>query len=199
MPSQFKAQDSRYLVNDTGESISGGGVSMKFAIYCRVSTREQHPENQRIELEEYAKRMRYEYEIFEETESTRNTRPIKQDLLQRLRKKEFDGVLVWKLDRWARSLSEMVLEVKELIDKGIAFVSLKDNIDLSNAAGRLTFHIFSAFAEFEREIIKERTLLGLERAKKEGKKLGRPTGSKDKKERRKSGYLLRYAGKEAKV
>lgn len=171
---------------------------MKYAIYCRVSTRDQHPENQRIELEEYAKRMGYKYEIFEETESTRNTRPIKQELLRRLRQKEFEGVLIWKLDRWARSLSEMIVEVKELIDKNIVFVSLKDSIDLSNAAGRLTFHIFSAFAEFEREIIRERTLLGLARAKKEGKKLGRPEGSKDKKERRKSGYHLRYAGKEQK-
>jgi DNA invertase Pin-like site-specific DNA recombinase len=170
---------------------------MKYAIYCRVSTRDQHPENQRIELEQYAKRMGYNYEVFEETESTRNTRPIKQDLLKRLRLKEFDGVLVWKLDRWARSLSEMTLEVKELIDKEIAFISLKDSIDLSNAAGRLTFHIFSAFAEFERDIIRERTLLGLDRARKQGKKLGRPMGSKDKKERRKSGYMLRYAGKEA--
>lgn len=169
---------------------------MKFSIYCRVSTRDQHPMNQRIELEEYAKRMGYEYEVFEETESTRNTRPIKQALLQRLRKKEFGGVLIWKLDRWARSLSEMILEVKELIDKNITFVSLKDNIDLSSAAGRLTFHIFSAFAEFERSIISERTLLGLQRAKKEGKILGRPVNSKDSKPRRKSGYYARYTGKE---
>lgn len=171
---------------------------MKYAIYCRVSTRDQHPENQRLELEEYAKRSGYEYEIFKETESTRNTRPIKQALMQRLRQKEFDGVLVWKLDRWARSLSEMILEVKELIDKNIVFISLKDNIDLSNAAGRLTFHIFSAFGEFERDIIRERTILGLDRAKKEGKRLGRPIGSKDHKARRKSGYYLRYTKEGAK-
>jgi DNA invertase Pin-like site-specific DNA recombinase len=140
--------------------------------------------------------MGYEYEVFEEKESTRNTRPIKQVLLQRLRKKELAGVLIWKLDRWARSLEEMVREVKELIDKNISFFSMKDNVDLSSATGRLTFHIFSAFAEFERDIIRERTLLGLDRARKEGKKLGRPMGSKDKKIRRKSGYQLRYAGKE---
>lgn len=167
---------------------------MKFAIYCRVSTRDQHPENQRIELEEYAKRMQYEYEIFQETESTRNTRPIKQDLLRRLRLKEFDGVLVWKLDRWARSISELILESQSLfIKRNITFVSLKDNIDLSTSSGRLIYHIFSALAEFEREVIRERTLLGLERARKEGKVLGRPSGSKDKKKRRKAGYLLRYA------
>ena len=165
---------------------------MRIASYCRVSTRDQHPENQRIELEEYAKRMGYDYEVFEERESTRKTRPIKQALLKRLREKEFDGVLVWRLDRWGRSLSEMILEVKELTDRGIAFVSLKDNLDLSTSNGRLIFHIFSALAEFEREIIRERTILGLERVKKEGKRLGRPFGSKDKKRRRRSGYLRRY-------
>lgn len=168
---------------------------MRIAIYCRVSTKDQHPENQRIELEEYAKRMSYEYETFEETESTRNTRPIKANLLNMLREKKFDGVLIWRLDRWARSLSEMILEAQEMCNKNISFISLKDNIDLSTSSGRLIFHIFSALAEFEREVIRERTLLGLERAKREGKKLGRPSGSKDKKIRRKSGYLLRYAGK----
>ena len=165
---------------------------MKVAIYCRVSTRDQNTENQRIELEEYARRMNYDYEVFEETESTRNTRPVKAELLARLRKKEFNGVLIWRLDRWARSLSEMILEVTEIFNKGIAFVSLKDNIDLSTSSGRLIFHIFGALAEFEREVIRERTILGLVRAKKQGKKLGRPKGSKDTKKRRRSGYWARY-------
>ena len=168
---------------------------MKYAIYCRVSTRDQHPENQRIALVEYAERMNYQYEVFEEKESTRNTRPTKAALLQRLRRQEFSGILVWQLSRWARSLSEIILEVKELIDKNVAFISLKDNIDLSSASGRLTFHIFSAFCEFERDLIRERTMLGLDRARKEGKTLGRPKGRKDAKSRRKSGYYARYAGK----
>ena len=164
----------------------------RIAIYCRVSTRDQHPENQGIQLEEYAKRMGYDYKIFEETESTRKTRPVKQDLMNRLRQKEFDGILVLKLDRFARSLSELIMDVKELTDKGIAFISLKDNLDLSTATGKLQFHILSAFAEFEREIIRERTLDGLSRAKANGSKLGRPQGAKDKKNRRKSGYHLRW-------
>jgi len=166
---------------------------MRYAIYCRVSTKDQRPENQQIELEAYAKRMGYEYKTFKEKESTRGTRPIKQDLMNRLRKKEFDGVLIWKLDRWARSLTEMVLEAEELLKKNIVFISLQDNIDLSTSGGKFIFHIFSAFAEFERNVIRERTLLGLQRARKEGKVLGRPLGSKDKKTRKKSGYLLRYA------
>lgn len=165
---------------------------MKVGIYCRVSTRDQHPENQRPQLVEYVERHGYEYEIFEETESTRKTRPIKQELMNRLRQKEFDGVIVLKLDRWARSLQELIGDVKELTDKGISFISIRDNIDLSTATGKLQFHILSALAEFERELIRERTFDGLARTKANGTKLGRRKGSKDKRPRRKSGYLLRH-------
>jgi len=167
---------------------------MKMAIYTRVSTNDQHPENQVIALEEYAKRQGYDYDIFQEKESSRNTRPVKQEVLKLLRSRVYDGLLIWKLDRWGRSTSELVLELNEFSDKGILFVSIQDNIDLSTPAGRLIAHIFSAFAEFERELIRERTNAGLKRAKKEGKKLGRPKGSKDSRPRRKSGYYLRYAG-----
>jgi len=164
----------------------------KVALYCRVSTRDQNPLNQRLELVSYAERMGFDFQIFEETESTRNTRPVKAGLFNRLRKKEFDGILVWKLDRWGRSIQEILFEVQELTDKGVAFVSLKDQIDLSTSSGRLMFHIFSALAEFERGVIRERTILGLDRARREGKRLGRPVGSKDSKKRAKGGYFLRY-------
>ena len=70
--------------------------------------------------------------------------------------------MVYKLDRWARSSTELILDTKELIDKGIGFVSISDNIDFSSASGRLYFAILSAFAEFERELIRERTLEGLQ-------------------------------------
>lgn len=167
----------------------------KVAIYCRVSTTDQHPENQRIQLEEYAKRMGWEYTLFEEKESTRKTRPIKYELLQRLRKKELDGVLVWKLDRWARSVSEAALEMDELIKRDIGFISLQDSIDITTANGKFFAQVLFAFAELERNIIRERTLAGLERAKKQGKQLGRPVGSKDKKVRKKGGYYMRYQRK----
>lgn len=161
---------------------------MKIAIYCRVSTDEQTTENQKIRLVEYANRMSWEYEVIEETESSRKTRPKKAELMQRLRLKELDGVLIWKLDRWARSLQELVLEVEELYNKGILFISISDSIDLSTATGKLQFQILGAFAEFERNLIRERTLEGLHRAKSNGQKLGRPQGSKDKRERKKGGY-----------
>jgi len=148
---------------------------MKIAIYVRVSKRnDQTTENQELILVEYAKRMNFEYEIFREEESTRKTRPIKQNLLNRLRQKEFDGLLILKLDRWGRSLQELVMDFTELQEKKVFLISLRDNLDLSTASGMLQFHIFSAFAQYERSIIRERTLDGLERAKAQGKKLGRP-------------------------
>ena len=130
-----------------------------------------------------------------ETESSRKTRPVKADLLNMLRNKEYSAVVVYKLDRWARSSSELILDVTELVKKGIGFISISDNLDFSTATGKLHFHILSAFAEFERELIRERTIEGLKRAKSQGKALGRPKGSKDVKQRRKSGYILRQAKK----
>ena len=137
------------------------------ALYCRVSLSNgsQTTENQRIRLVEYASKNNLTYDIYEEQESTRKTRPVKQALLARLRKHEYDAVVVYKLDRWARSSTELILDTKELLDKGIGFVSISDNIDFNSASGRLYFAILSAFAEFERELIRERTLEGLRRAR----------------------------------
>lgn len=165
----------------------------KIALYCRVSTSEQTNENQKIRLLKYAQDEGCDFDIFEETESTRKTRPVKADLLHRLRNKEYDAVIVFKLDRWARSSSELIMDVSELVKKDIGFISLSDNLDFTTASGKLHFQILSAFSEFERELIRERTIEGLRRAKHQGKALGRPKGSKDQKQRRKSGYILRAA------
>jgi DNA invertase Pin-like site-specific DNA recombinase len=165
----------------------------KVAIYCRVSTDQQTTLNQKIRLEEYTNSKGWRYELFEEVESSRKTRPVKAQLLQRLRNKEFDAVLVYKLDRWARSSSELILEVNELVNKKIGFISLTEQLDFTSATGKLMFNLLSSFAEFERDLIRSRTMEGLNRVKQQGKKLGRPKGSKDKKTRRKSGYILRAA------
>jgi putative DNA-invertase from lambdoid prophage Rac len=157
------------------------------ALYCRVSTVDQHPEMQKEALLKKARNEGWEFELFEEMESTRNTRPIKYELYQRLLKGEFDAVVVWKLDRWARSLNELVREVTTLFEHGIKFMSLTDNVDLSTASGTLQFHILSAFAQFERDIISERTKEGLKSAKNVGKR------GPDKSPRKKSGYYLRWA------
>lgn len=169
--------------------------TLRMALYCRVSTVGQTTENQAIKLEDYAKRQGWDYVLYEETMTTRKTRPIKQEVLTMLRNKVYDGVCIWRLDRWARSTAELILEIKELHDKDIIFKSLSDNIDFSTPAGKLQFHILAAFAEFERNLISERTREGLARAKLKGRKLGRPNGATDMKRRKRSGYVLRDAGK----
>jgi len=164
---------------------------MKFAIYTRVSTSVQTTENQVIRLKQFADQRGYSYDVFEEVQSSRKSRPVKKDLLNKLRKGQYDGIIVYKLDRYARSSTELILEVNELVNKGIVFISYSENLDFSTATGKLHFGILTAFAEFERELIRERVLEGLHRAKTNGKKLGRPKGSKDKNKRSKSGYHLR--------
>jgi putative DNA-invertase from lambdoid prophage Rac len=170
----------------------------KIALYCRVSTNKQTNDNQHERLYQYAKDNGFEYDLFEEVESTRNTRPIKQNLLQKLRKGEYSQVIVFKLDRWARSSRELILEIQELLDKEVGFISITDNLDFSSSSGRLHFQILAAFSEFERSLISERTREGIARTKNSGTILGRPKGSKDSKQRPKSGYLIREAKKRMK-
>jgi len=167
--------------------------ALKVAIYCRVSTSDQNNINQEIRLTEYCKSNGWTYDTYKEVESSRKTRPVKQELLKKLRNKEYDAILVFKLDRYARSTTELLLEIKELTDKGISFISMNDNLDFSSATGKLHFQILSIFAEFEMENIRQRTLEGLNRAKSQGKVLGRPKGSKDKAKRPNGGYIIREA------
>jgi len=159
---------------------------MKVALYVRVSTREQSLKMQASALIEKAERESWDFELFEEKESTRKTRPVKYSLYQRLLRNEFDGVCVWKIDRWARSTQELSREVTTLYSKGVKFISLTDNIDLSSASGTLQFNIISSFAQFERDLISERTREGLKHAKNVGKR------GPDRKRRRRSGYHQRW-------
>lgn len=169
--------------------------SNKIALYCRVSTSRQTNDNQKLRLVEYAKSNNLEYDLFEEVESTRKTRPVKQELLTSLRNGAYSAVVVFKLDRYARSSRELILEIQELTNKGIGFISISDNLDFSSSTGRLHFHILAAFAEFERSLISERTKEGIARTKAQGTVLGRPKGSKDSKPRPKGGYYLRELNK----
>ena len=148
---------------------------MKVAVYIRVSKLDLNPENQKLELERFVKSMGWDYQIFEEVESTRKTRPIKQEVFQRACKKEFDLILIYKLDRWARSLQELMNDISILRINKVEFRSLGESIIVNDdPRNMLMIHILGAFAEFERAMIRERTIMGLERARKEGKKLGRP-------------------------
>lgn len=164
---------------------------MQVAIYCRVSTSDQDSSAQEHHLVKYAKAHKWKYTVYHETETTRKSRPVKQEVLKQLRAGKYKAVLVYKLDRWARSTVELITEIKELTDKGINFISLTDSIDFSTANGKLQLTILSAFSEFERGLISERTRAALRAKKETGTRLGRPPGSKDKKKRKKSGYYVR--------
>lgn len=162
------------------------------ALYVRVSTSMQTVDNQKLKLVQFAERNGYTYNIYEEVESSRKTRPIKQALLAKLRAGTYDAVIVYKLDRWARSSTELILDTQELVNKGIGFISITENLDFSSAAGKLHFAILSAFASFERDLIADRTRSAMARLKSDGYVFsGRPKGSKDRKKRKTNGYFER--------
>ena len=169
---------------------------MRVALYVRNSTNEerQNPETQLKPLREKCEREGWEYTIFQEFASgSKESRPELDKMLKRIRLKEFDAVMVWRLDRLGRSLKHLLQLVEEMKKKDVKFISLTEGFDTTTSHGELFFSIAGAFAQFERRLIQERVNAGLTRAKAEGKVLGRPKGSKDKKKRTKSGYYLRWA------
>lgn len=141
--------------------------------YARVSTQDQNPELQVDALEKAGAE-----QVFQEKfTGTLRERPELSQCLRTLRKG--DILIVWKLDRLARSLKDLVEIVQDLQDRGIGFKSLTESIDTTSSGGRLVFHIFGALAEFERDLIRERTMAGLEAARARGRKGGRkPASSK---------------------
>lgn len=149
---------------------------MKIALYARVSKAlEQNPENQLLELRRWAIAAGHQVigEFVDEI-SSKDTRPEKERVLKMLRLGEIQGVAFWSLDRWGRTMSELVLELEEFSKANISLFSMKEGLDLSSAAGRLMANVLAAMANFERDRIKERTMLGLARARAQGKRLGRP-------------------------
>ena len=120
---------------------------------------------------------------------------MKAALLSKLRAKEYKTCIIVSLSRWARSSIELLTELTELTGKGINFISINDNLDFNSPTGRFQVAVLSAVATLERDYIRERTLAGLHRVRMTGKILGRPPGSKDKRPRRKSGYILKEASK----
>ena len=151
---------------------------MRVALYARVSTLNgQHPEMQLADLREYASRRGWEIAgeyVDEGVSGSKESRPELNRLMGDSHRRQFDMVLVWKIDRFGRSLKHLVNALADLDAYGVAFASLKDNLDLSTPSGRLMFQIIGAMAEFERALIQERVKTGLHNARRNGKKLGRP-------------------------
>ena len=153
------------------------------AIYARVSTSEQNPEAQLLALREYASRRGFS--IFKEyvdhvsgdmerRRAKRQNDRAYRKLMEDASRRSFDCVLVWKYDRFARSLSILVAALQQFSTLGIDFISYTQNIDTTTAMGRLFYHVIGSFSEFERELIVERVRAGLANARAKGKSLGRP-------------------------
>ena len=157
---------------------------MRVAIYARVSTLiGQSPEMQLAELREYAARRGWEiYGEYVDSgfSGSKKSRPELNRLMSDVHLRRFDVVLCWKVDRFGRSLKHLVNALADLDSYGVAFVSLRDNLDLSTPSGRLMFQIIGAMAEFERSLIQERVRAGLRNAKLRGKILGRPPMTLDR-------------------
>ena len=149
---------------------------MKAAIYARVSTLDQEPENQLQELRRYVQARGWTWTEYIDhgVSGTKDRRPALDRLVADARRRKVDTVVVWRLDRLGRSLKHLVTLLDELQALGVGFVSLGEGIDLQTPAGRLQLHILAALSEFERCRIAERVAAGLARARREGTRLGRP-------------------------
>ena len=184
---------------------------MKLAIYGRISTKDQNVEAQLLPVRDYCSRNGFE--VFKEyidegISGAKASRPQLDLMLQDMRDRKFDGICLYKIDRLGRSLKHLLDLLCEFRNRKIRLISVVDSIDTENDSPmtRAFLQMLGVFAELEREIIVLRVNDGIavrqKQLKKDGafiaksgkecKKLGRPTGSRDKKRRRKSGYLLRY-------
>src|SRR5688572_5374229 len=147
---------------------------MRVAIYARVSTADQSCDMQLCELREYTERRGWkavgEY-VDTGWSGAKASRPELDRLMRDASTRRFDAVLVWKLDRWGRSVAHSIKSIQELIALGIRFLAVTQNIDTeeSNPMSRFMLHIFAAFAELEREMIRERVTSGIRVAKTNGK------------------------------
>ena len=166
------------------------------ALYARTSMSDQNSETQLMAMRDYCARMGYEIKdtYCDNGFSGKNdNRPQFERLLGDVRANKVNCLLVYKLDRIGRSLKHLLNLFEEFKNQGVEFISLTQNINTKTPEGKMFWQMLGVFAEYERELIVARTNAGLVRARRQGKTLGRPIGSKDKKCRRKSGYINRWA------
>jgi DNA invertase Pin-like site-specific DNA recombinase len=148
----------------------------KAAIYVRVSTADQDCAMQTRECAAYCDRRGWEYEVYrDEGESgAKRSRPRLDAMLAEIRRGKFAAVVVYRYDRFARSSSHLITTLDEFRQLGVDFVSIHEAVDTSTPSGRAMFTILAAFAEMEREIIRERVASGIEQARRKGVVIGRP-------------------------
>ncbi len=149
---------------------------LRAGLYARVSTNDQQTlAMQNRAMREYAVRRGWTIALqVREVGSGAAKREAREKLLEAAHRREIDVVLVWRLDRWGRSVTDLLTTLQELEHLGVGFVSLTEALDLTTPAGRAMAGLLAIFAEFEREILRERTRAGLAHARANGKRLGRP-------------------------
>src|SRR5216683_1909251 len=152
---------------------------MKAALYVRVSTLDQNTENQAIELRRYIESRGWTAVEYRDhgVSGAKDRRPALDQLVADAKRRKFDVLVCWRLDRLGRNLRHLILLLDDLHALGIGFVTLGEGIDTTSPTGRLVLHVLGAISEFERERIRERVLAGLLRARAQGVKLGRPRAS----------------------
>jgi DNA invertase Pin-like site-specific DNA recombinase len=149
---------------------------MQVALYARVSTHDQQTLPMQLKaMRDYAKKRgwKIKHEI-QEIGSGAKTRPKREELLKEARRRQVDAIIVWRLDRWGRSVSDLIGTIRELTDTGVGFVSLTEAFDLTTPAGKALSGMLAVFAEFERDILRERVKAGIAHSRSQGKAHGRP-------------------------
>jgi len=149
---------------------------MRVATYARVSTHDQQTLPMQLDkMREYVANRGWTLTAeIEEIGSGAKTRPEREELLRMARRREIDAVLVWKLDRFGRSMADLITTLNEFRELGVVFVSLTEALDFSTPSGRAMAGMLSTFAEFERDIIRERVIAGIANARAKGRPHGRP-------------------------
>src|ERR1700688_3167970 len=152
------------------------GHPLRVGLYARVSTHDQQTLPLQIHsMREYAAKRGWSIVAqIKEVGSGASQRELRTTLIAAARRREVDVVLVWRLDRWGRSVADLISTLQELQHLGVGFVSLTEALDLTTPAGRAMAGLLAVFAEFEREILRERVRAGLDHARQQGKRLGRP-------------------------
>jgi len=150
--------------------------NQKAALYLRVSTDSQNTEGQQTELTDYAKQRGWEVtRIYRDKVSgAKTSRPALDELVADSKKHRFEIIAVWRIDRLGRSVSHLLQVLETFRSHGIEFVSISEAIDTSSPMGKMVFTVLGAVAELERSLISERVRMGLQNARKKGKRLGRP-------------------------
>jgi putative DNA-invertase from lambdoid prophage Rac len=152
------------------------GRPMRVAVYARVSTHDQQTLGMQIEAISTYIRTRgwVATNRIEDIGSGSKERPGRESLLKAARRREIDVIVVWRLDRWGRSVADLMATLREMTELGVGFVSLTEALDLTTPTGRAMAGMLAIFAEFEREILRERVKAGIAQARKEGRAHGRP-------------------------